>query len=277
MKRICLALGVSDLEDISNEIRNILKMSPPSSFIGKLSLLPKLARFASFLPKEVRNGACKEVIIKDNPDLGILPALKCWPGDGGRFITLPMVFTQNPQTGIRNAGMYRMQIFDRNTTGMHWHTHKIGAEHYRLYCKQKMRMPVAVALGGDPAVIYSATAPLPAEFDEMLFAGFLRKKAIDMVRCETIPIQVPASSEIVLEGYVEPGEKRLEGPFGDHTGYYSLKDDYPVFHLTCITHRKDAIYPATIVGKPPKEDCFFGKATEKALLTAPAVPVPGDN
>ena len=266
MKRMCMALGVDDLEDIANEIRDIIKIEAPSSFIGKLSLLPKLAKLASFLPKEVNNGICKEVIIKDNPDLGILPVLKCWPGDGGRFITLPMVFTKNPETGTRNVGMYRMQVFDHNTTGMHWHTHKVGAEHYKMYCKQKMRMPVAVALGGDPAIIYSATAPLPAEFDEMLFAGFLRKKGVEMVRCETIPLQVPASSEIVLEGYVEPGEKRTEGPFGDHTGYYSMKDDYPVFHLTCITHRKDAIYPATIVGKPPMEDYFLGKATERIFL-----------
>ena len=202
----------------------------------------------------------------DEATLDFLPVLKCWPADGGRFITLPMVFTKDPETGTRNVGMYRMHVYDSRTTGMHWHVHKVGARHYAEYERRNQRMEVAVALGGDPAITYAATAPLPEDFDEMIFAGFLRKTPVEMVGCKTIDMQVPADSEIVLEGYVDPHERRIEGPFGDHTGYYSPADEYPVFHLTCVTHRKNPIYPATIVGKPPMEDCYLGKATERIFL-----------
>ncbi len=265
-ERMRLALEVDDLDDIGKEILEFLEPEIPTNLIQKLKALPKLKRLADFLPKYVKWGPCKEVIIKDNPSLDIFPILKTWPLDGGRFITLPMVFTKDPETGERNCGMYRMQVFDSKTTGMHWHMHKDGARHYRKAERLGKRLEVAVAIGSDPAVIYSATAPLPEGVDEMLFAGFLRKKPVEMVKCETVDLEVPANSEIVLEGYCEPGERRIEGPFGDHTGYYSLKDYYPVFHITCITHRRDAIYPATIVGKPPMEDCFIAKATERIFL-----------
>ncbi len=206
------------------------------------------------------------MIIKDNPSLDIFPILKTWPLDGGRFITLPMVFTKDPETGVRNCGMYRMQVYDERTTGMHWHMHKDGARHYRKAEAMGRRLEVAVCIGSDPATMYSATAPLPEGIDEMLFAGFLRQEPVELVRCETVDLEVPANAEIVLEGYCEPYERRIEGPFGDHTGYYSLQDEFPVFHITCITHRRDAIYPATIVGKPPMEDCFIAKATERIFL-----------
>ncbi|MFZ5597442.1 MAG: menaquinone biosynthesis decarboxylase [Bacillota bacterium] len=268
VERMCMALGVKKLDDIGDEIMKLFNPSElPATFMDKLRAMPKLARLASVFPKTVKTGPCKEVVNKDNPDLGQLPVLKCWPMDGGPFITLPLVFTRDPVTGQRNMGMYRMQVFDGKTTGMHWHLHKDGAEHLRKVDPEKRRLPVAVALGGDPAVIYSATAPLPGGIDELMFAGFLRKKPVEMVRCETVDLEVPAGSEIVLEGYVDPLESRLEGPFGDHTGYYSLADQYPVFHLTCITHRKDPIYPATIVGRPPMEDAYLGKATERIFLT----------
>jgi 4-hydroxy-3-polyprenylbenzoate decarboxylase len=213
-------------------------------------------------------------VVDTSPSLYDLPVLKCWPEDGGRFITLPLVFTRDPVTGRRNAGMYRMQVYDEKTTGMHWHLHHDGAENYRRNQSQKKRMDVAVALGGDPATIYSATAPLPKDIDEMLFAGFLRKEPVEMVPCKTVDLEVPAHAEIILEGYVDPEETRTEGPFGDHTGYYSLSDEYPVFHLTCMTHRRDPIYPATIVGKPPMEDCYMAKATERIFLPLMQMLVP---
>lgn len=201
------------------------------------------------------------------PDLDILPVLKCWPDDAGRFITLPQVYTRDPRSGKRNVGMYRLQVYDKKTTGMHWHIHHDGAENYRLNQSAATgRMEVAVALGGDPAIAYSATAPLPKEIDELIFAGFLRKKPVELVKCKTVDLEVPAEAEIVLEGYVLPAESRREGPFGDHTGYYSLPGDYPVFHLTCMTHRQDAIYPTTIVGKPPQEDCYLALASERIFL-----------
>jgi 4-hydroxy-3-polyprenylbenzoate decarboxylase len=192
--------------------------------------------------------------------------LKCWPADGGRFITLPMVCTVDPATKITNVGMYRMQVYDHQTTGMHWHKHKDGARHYQHYEAEGKRMEVAVAIGGDPAIIYSSTAPLPPAIGEFIFAGFLRKKPLEVVPCRTVDVRVPAEAEFVLEGFVDPGERRLEGPFGDHTGYYSEADEYPVFHITAITHRKDAIYPATLVGRPPQEDAYLGKATERIFL-----------
>lgn len=268
MERMALALGVNKIDDIAQEIRQILKL-PYISLQNKLDLvkiIPTAKRAINF-PKYVKNAPCKEVIIKDQPSLDKFPVLKCWPGDAGRFITLPLVFTKNPINGKRNVGMYRLQVFDQKTTGMHWHIHKNGAENYRAHRELgKDRIEVAVAIGGDPVITYAATAPLPRDIDEMVFAGFLRKKAVEMVKCETIDVEVPAGSEIVLEGYVNLDELRLEGPFGDHTGYYSLADNYPVFHITCITHRKNPIYPATIVGKPPMEDCFLAKATERIFL-----------
>ncbi|SFR10038.1 menaquinone biosynthesis decarboxylase [Desulfoscipio geothermicus] len=264
LERMQLALEVDALDRIGDELINIIQPPElPSTFMDKLKTLPKLAQLSSFLPKQVRTGPCKEVINKDNPSLDMLPVLYCWPEDGGPFITLPLVFTRDPQTGRRNVGMYRMQVYDSRTTGMHWHIHKDAAEHYR---KKGAKMPVAVALGADPATIYAATAPLPHGVDEILFAGFLRKEPVEMVKCETVDLEVPARAEIILEGYVDPAETRLEGPFGDHTGYYSLADQYPVFHLTCITHRKKPVYPATIVGRPPMEDAYLGKATERIFL-----------
>ncbi|MGQ9558661.1 MAG: menaquinone biosynthesis decarboxylase [Desulfurispora sp.] len=263
-RHMCLALQVESLDDIGRELMQYLRPPElPSSFLDKLKALPKLAQLASFLPKTVRQAPCQEVIIKDPPSLRHLPVLKCWPDDGGPFITLPLVFTKDPETGQRNVGMYRMQVFDDRTTGMHWHIHKDGAEHWR---KAGDKIPVAVALGGDPAVIYAATAPLPPGIDEMLLAGFLRKEPVEMVRCITVDLEVPAHAEIILEGYVDRQETRLEGPFGDHTGYYSLADYYPVFHLTCVTQRRQPVYPATIVGRPIMEDAFLGKATERIFL-----------
>jgi 4-hydroxy-3-polyprenylbenzoate decarboxylase len=235
--------------------------------MGKLKMLPKLAEIGSAFPKVVTDGPCKEVIRHDRFSLKELPVLQCWPLDGGPFITLPMVFSRNPRTGKRNCGMYRMQIYDDRTTGMHWQTQKQGAEHYRTLKERGVqRMPVAVAIGSDPATMYSAILPLPPELDEMIMAGFLRGKPVEMIKCETCDLEVPANAEIVLEGYLELGEMRTEGPFGDHTGFYSLEDEYPVFHVTCMTHRKNPIYPTTIVGPPPMEDFFMGKAIERIFL-----------
>lgn len=265
--RMAMALGVKTLDDLTAEIESLVRTDPPGSFGDKVAALGKLLRLNSALPKTVKSAPCQEVVREgSDASLDFLPVLKCWPEDGGPFITLPMVFTRDPETGKRNVGMYRMHVYDSQTTGMHWHVHKVGARHYAEYEKRGERMPVAVALGGDPAITYAATAPLPEDFDEMIFAGFLRKSPVEMVRCRTVDLEVPADAEIVLEGYVDPGERRVEGPFGDHTGYYSPAEPYPVFHLTCVTRRKNPIYPATIVGKPPMEDCFIGKATERLFL-----------
>jgi 4-hydroxy-3-polyprenylbenzoate decarboxylase len=268
MRRMELALGVEDIEEIAARISSFLRMQKPEGFMDKLKMLPKLAELNSAFPKTVSDGACKEVIRKADFSLDYFPILHCWPGDGGRFITLPMVFSRNPDTGKRNCGMYRMQVYDGQTTGMHWQKHKQGAEHYRRLAAAgtETRMPVAVAIGSDPATMFSAILPLPPEIDEMLFAGFLRGKPVEMVKCETSDLEVPANSEIVLEGYVELDEMRREGPFGDHTGFYSLDDDYPVFHIECITHRKKPIYATTIVGPPPMEDFYMGKAIERIFL-----------
>ncbi len=265
-ERMRLALEVEDLDDIGREMLQFLEPEIPTGLVEKLKTLPKLKRLADFLPRYVRSGPCKEVIMKEDPSLDLFPILKTWPGDGGRFITLPMVFTKDPETGQRNCGMYRMQVYDSRTTGMHWHMHKDGARHYRKAERLGRPLEVAVAIGSDPATLYSSTAPLPEDVDEMLLAGFLRKSPVELVKCETVDLEVPANAEIVLEGYCAPGERRTEGPFGDHTGYYSLRDEFPVFHITCITHRRDAIYPATIVGRPPMEDCFIAKATERIFL-----------
>ena len=266
-RRMCLALGVNRLEEIGEEIDNFFQAEAPDSLIKKLKLIPKLKRLSNVFPKLVKKAPCQEVVLMDKDvDLGKFPILHCWPKDGGPFITLPLVFTKHPITGVRNVGMYRLQVYDKNTTGMHWHPHKGGAQHYRVSERLGKRLEVAVAIGPDPATTYAATAPLPEDMDEILFSGFIRNEPVEMVRCITIDHEVPAHSQIVLEGYVEPYERRLEGPFGDHTGYYSLPDEYPVFHITCITHRKDLIYPATIVGRPPMEDCYMAKATERIFL-----------
>jgi 4-hydroxy-3-polyprenylbenzoate decarboxylase len=259
------ALGVENLEEHAASIKELLELKPPKGFVDKLKFLPKLMDIAKFPPVEVSKGACQEVV-ETNPDLNTLPILKCWPQDGGRFITFPLVYTQDPETGIRNIGMYRMQVYDGKTTGMHWQVHHGGASHYRKAEKAGKRLEVAVALGGDPALTYSATAPLPEGIDELLFSGFLRGKPVELVKCKTVDLMVHADADFVLEGYVEPGEHRTEGPFGDHTGYYSLADEYPVFHITCITRRKNPIYMTTIVGKPPMEDGYLGKATERLFL-----------
>jgi 4-hydroxy-3-polyprenylbenzoate decarboxylase len=266
-ERMAMALETNSLDDIAQEIADLFKLADvPSSLLDKMKVLPRLAQLASYGPKLVKNGICQEVVIKENPSLDILPIIKCWPEDGGKYITLPLVITKDPETGKRNMGMYRLQVYDSQTTGMHWHVHHDGALNYQKYSEKGLPTPVAVALGCDPAVIYSATAPLPKDIDELILAGFLRKQPVELVKCKTVDLEVPANAEIVLEGYVNPGETRLEGPFGDHTGYYSLTSEYPVFHLTCITHRRDPIYPTTIVGRPPMEDCYMAKVTERVFL-----------
>jgi len=267
-KKMEIALEVESVDEVAQRIAEYLEMRMPEGLIAKLKMLPKLAEVGAFFPKIVSGGPCKEVVRGDKFSLAEFPILHCWPQDGGRFITLPMVFSKNPDTSKRNCGMYRMQIFDERTTGMHWQTHKQGAEHYRRLLKEgkQARMDVAVAIGSDPATMYSAILPLPPDLDEMMIAGFLRGKPVEMVKCETSDIEVPANAEIVLEGYVELGEVRREGPFGDHTGFYSLEDDYPVFHITCVTHRKNPIYATTIVGPPPMEDFYMGKAVERIFL-----------
>ncbi|HLG98453.1 MAG TPA: menaquinone biosynthesis decarboxylase [Bryobacteraceae bacterium] len=267
-RKMQIALEVDSVEDIARRISDYLEMRMPEGLIGKLKMLPKLAEMGSFFPKMVSDGPCKEVIRRDTFSLDEFPILKCWPEDAGRFITLPMVFSKNPETGKRNCGCYRLQVFDGRTTGMHWQTHKQGAEHHRRLLAEgkQARMDVAVAIGSDPATMYSAILPLPPDLDEMMIAGFLRGKPVEMVKCETSDLEVPANAEIVLEGYVELGEMRREGPFGDHTGFYSLADDYPVFHISCITQRKKPIYATTIVGPPPMEDFYMGKAIERIFL-----------
>lgn len=269
-KRMCMALGVQHLDDVTREIESLFRLlsAPKESIADKLKLLPKLGQFASWMPRvKSGKGECQEIILT-NPDIGRLPVITCWPKDGGPFITLPIIHTKDPNSGSRNVGMYRMQIFGPTLTGMHWHKHKVSAKHFSEYKKAGKRMPVAVALGGDPVYAYSATAPLPENVDEYMLAGFLRKKKVELVKCITQPeIEVPADTDFVIEGYVDPDEELIwEGPFGDHTGYYSLPDWYPRFHITAITHRKNAVYPATIVGIPPQEDAWLGKATERIFL-----------
>jgi len=268
MKRMEIALQVDSVDEVAGRIAEFLEMRMPQGLINKLKMLPKLAEVGAFFPKIVGDGPCKEVIRNDKFSLNELPVLHCWPQDGGKYITLPMVFTKNPETGKRNCGMYRMQVYDERTTGMHWQTHKQGAAHYRrLQSEGKVaRMPVAVAIGADPATMYSAILPLPPDIDEMMISGFLRGKPVEMVKCQTCDIEVPAHAEIILEGYVEIGESRTEGPFGDHTGFYSLEEDYPVFHATCMTQRKNPLYATTIVGPPPMEDFYMGKAIERIFL-----------
>ena len=325
-RRMALALGVDRIDDIAERIHALMNVKPPSGgFLDKLKMLPQLAELGNIFPKLVsaKDAPCKEVIRRDHFDLNFFPILKCWPHDGGRFITLPCVHTRDPRNGKRNIGMYRMQVFDGQTTGMHWQRQKVAAEHYREALRQAAsagaesdpalnasaarvammaesaggavtirdqsasaipqlalgnlkgsRLEVAVAIGTDPATTFSAIVPAPPEVEEFLIAGFLRGKPVEIVKCETVDLEVPAHAEIILEGYVELGELRSEGPFGDHTGFYTLPDEYPVFHLTCITHRKDPIYAATIVGKPPMEDAWMGRAVARIFLPAMKMTIP---
>ena len=275
-KRMAMALGRESVDEIAQEIQLLLKAKPPTDLREGFELLKQGIHLLHARPKQVRNAACQEIVhdlstLNHQPStsamsLRDLPILKCWPKDGGRFITLANVHTRDPLSGARNVGVYRMQVFDERTTAMHWQVHKVGARHGKVYYERGERMPVAVTLGGDPAYSYTATAPLPDGLDEILFAGFLRRKSAELVKCKTIDLEVPADVDFVLEGYVQPGEVRPEGPFGDHTGYYTAVEDYPVFHLTAITHRRDPVYPTTIVGIPPMEDFYMGDASVRIFL-----------
>jgi 4-hydroxy-3-polyprenylbenzoate decarboxylase len=305
-RRMKLALGVDNLDEIADRIRSFLDVKSPQGFLDKVKMLPMLAEMGKFFPRTVETGPCKEVIRRDNFSLLDFPILQCWPKDAGRFITLPCVVTRDPKSGKRNLGMYRMQVYDEKTTGMHWQRQKVGAEHYREQLRAAAaggdpsrssaavdimarssggsvlvegdrpsgKMEVAVAIGTDPAVTFSAIVPAPPDVEEYLVAGFLRQKPVELVKCETVNLEVPATAEIVLEGHVHLDELRSEGPFGDHTGFYSLEDLYPVFHLSCITHRKDPIYATTIVGKPPMEDGWMGKAVERIFLPLMKLTIP---
>ena len=277
-RRMAMALRANDVEDVAQEIQLILKAKPPTDLREGWSLLKQGIHLLHAKPRHVRNAACQEAVhvldggtadgIKNVTGLSLddLPILKCWPNDGGRFITLPNVHTRDPETGARNVGVYRMQVFDDRTTGMHWQVHKVGARHGKRYYERGERMPVAVTIGGDPVYSFAATAPLPDGLDEILFAGFLRRRSVELVPCKTVDLDVPADVDFVLEGYVQPGEMRPEGPFGDHTGFYTAVEDYPVFHLTAITHRRDPVYPTTIVGIPPMEDFYLGDASVRIFL-----------
>ncbi len=266
-KRMEMALNCSSFDDIAARIENHLKIKPPENIKDKIKTLFLLKEIAGYTPKKVKRGPCQERVLEsDGSLLDMLPILTTWPNDGGPFITLPIVITKDPENNIQNVGMYRMHKYDNKTTGMHWQYNKDGARHFDKYKNQGKRMDVAVALGGTPAVTYSATAPLPPDIGEFMFAGFINKRPVELVKAKTVDLFVPAESDFILEGYVDPDEARIEGPFGDHTGFYSPADRYPVFHVTCITCRKDAVYPTTIVGKPPMEDCFMAKATEKIFL-----------
>jgi 4-hydroxy-3-polyprenylbenzoate decarboxylase len=267
-RRMNLALEVGSLGEIAERISSILDMQSPQGLLDRVKMLPKLAELGSIFPKTVRSGECQEVVRTDGFSLLDFPILQCWPQDGGRYITWPMVITKNPETGKRNVGCYRMQVFDSRTTGMHWQTQKHGAEHYRSALSKNKggKLPVAVAIGADPATCLAGILPVPPDMDEFMFSGFLRREPVELVTCKTVDLEVPANAEIVLEGYVELGEMRTEGPFGDHTGFYSLEGEYPVFHVQCVTHRKDPLYLTTIVGPPPQEDYFIGHAIERVFL-----------
>jgi 4-hydroxy-3-polyprenylbenzoate decarboxylase len=268
-ERMAAALGVKNIENIAKEIEEFLDMKVPEGILGKLQMLPKLGVLNALGAKTVKHAACQEVVIKagEGPMLDKLPVIQCWPDDGGKFITLPMVFSRDPETGKRNVGLYRMHVYDNQTTGMHWQIHKDGAEHFRRLGKGSgKRLEVAAVLGADPATMFSAACPLPSGMDELMMAGFLRKEPVELVKCKTVDLEVPAEAEIVLEGYVEEGEMRMEGPFGDHTGFYSRAKEFPVFHVTCMTHRKNPVYVTTVVGRPPMEDCHMGKAIERIFL-----------
>lgn len=283
-RRMEIALEVGSVEEVAGRILELVKMKPPEGLLDKLKMLPRLAEFGAFVPKTVKDGPAREVVKKEDFSLFDLPILQCWPQDGGRTITFPVVFSRDPASGRRNCGTYRMQVYDERTTGMHWQIHKQGAEHFRrAVAGQKLRedpdvegnaqpsneegrMEVAVAIGTDPTVTFSAISPLPPDVDEMLFAGFLRSKPVEMMPCLTVDLEVPAAAEIVLEGTVDLAEHRTEGPFGDHTGFYSLPDEYPVFRVQCMTHRKNPIYSTTLVGRPPMEDCYMGYAIGRIFL-----------
>jgi 4-hydroxy-3-polyprenylbenzoate decarboxylase len=307
-KRMKLALEVDALDEIADRIRAFMDVKSPQGFLDKVKMLPMLAEMGKFFPKTVPVGPCKEVIKRENFSLLDFPILQCWPQDAGRFVTLPCVITRDPKSGKRNVGMYRMQVYDARTTGMHWQRQKVAAEHYRDQIRRVVqnngdtgtsarsavdimarssggsmlaegdrpsgRMDVAVAIGTDPALTFSAIVPAPPEVEEFIIAGFLRQKPVELVKCETIDLEVPANAEIILEGYVNLDELRTEGPFGDHTGFYSLEDEYPVFHVTCVTHRKDPIYATTVVGKPPQEDAWMGKAVERIFLPLMKLTIP---
>jgi 4-hydroxy-3-polyprenylbenzoate decarboxylase len=268
-RRIQMALGVASLENIAQEIVRFLKVAPTATLADKAKVLSMLIQASKFPPKIVpaKQASCQEVVMTGHDvDLGRIPIIQCWPQDAGRFITYPIVINRSLDRSIRNVGLYRMQVFDKTTTAMHWHIHKDGAHFFHQYRKENKRMEVAVAIGADPATCYAASAPLPYGIDEFLLAGFIRKQPVPLVKCKTVDLEVPAHAEIVLEGYIDPAEMRLEGPFGDHTGYYSQDGDYPVFHVTAVTHRKDPVYLTTIVGIPPQEDFYLGKATERIFL-----------
>jgi 4-hydroxy-3-polyprenylbenzoate decarboxylase len=272
-QRMAWALGVDDVEEVANRVRDILGIAkgPPAGLIDKVRAAGKLLGMARSQPRIVRNAPCQDVVLTgDDVNLDVMPVIKCWPMDGGRYITLPLVVSRDPESGRRNIGIYRMQVFDSRTTGMHWQSHKHGAHHYRVgEARGQDRLEVAVALGGDPATMWSGSMPLPPDMDEFGVAGLIREEPVELVKCKTVDLEVPAQAEYVLEGYVVPGELRSEGPFGDHTGYYSLAEDYPVFHVTAITHRRNPIYPTTFVGRPPhKEDYFMGHASERIMLPA---------
>lgn len=267
-ERMCLALGADDFDEVAARVKTLIKPEIPTTLMQKIKKLPELAQLGRLPPKIVKRGVCQEVVHTDDADLTKLPLLKCWPEDGGRYITLTSVFTKDPETGDRNIGTYRVQLVEPRLCAMHWHVHHDGARHYRRYKERGERMPLAIALGGPAIMPYAGTCPLPPDIDEALFAGFLQGGPIELVPCVTQPkIEVPATAEIVIEGYIDPDENLiLEGPFGDHTGFYSLADYYPQFHVTAITHRQSPIYPTTIVGKPPQEDFWLGKATERIFL-----------
>jgi len=269
-RRIALAFRRNSIYQVEKEIEALFieLMSPKDNLWDKLRLLPKLKDVSQWMPRKVKGrSVCQEVVLSE-PDMSKLPVLTCWPADGGPFVTLPGVHTVDPETNAPNLGMYRMQVFDKGLTGMHWHRHKTGANHFEKYKKARNKMPIAVALGGDPVYTYAATAPMPENVDEYLLAGFLRKKAVRLVKCLSNDLYVPEDADFIIEGYVDPTEDFIwEGPFGDHTGFYSLADWYPKFHITCITHKKDAVYPATIVGVPPQEDAYIGLATERIFLS----------
>lgn len=266
-ERMALALGVDDLAQIASEIEGLIKLGAPESLLDKLKILRLLSQLTNFPPKTVKRGASQEVVLTgEEASLDVLPLIKCWPLDADKYITLPQVFTHSLRTGQRNVGTYRLQRLNAYSLAMHWQIHHDGAAHYREYRQTGQQMPVAIAIGGDPVMSYIGTAPLPSGIDELLFAGFLRKANVEMVPAKTIAMRVPADADIVIEGYIEPDETCIEGPFGDHTGFYSLADEYPVFHITAITHRKKPIYQTIIVGKPPMEDCYMGKATERIFM-----------
>lgn len=265
-KRMCLALGVESLDELTANLERLLEMDPPASWWDRVKALPEFARLARIFPSMADEAPAQEVVKTGNDaSLAGIPVIQAWPGDAGPFVSLGCVFTKDPATGKRNCGMYRLQVFDDRTLGFHSHLHHTGAAHARE-TPEGERMPVAVAIGTDPAVTFAAVAPLPPGMDEMLLAGYLRGSGVAMAKCRTVPLEVPAASEIVLEGWVDPREKRVEGPYGDHTGFYSMPDEYPVLHLTAVTHRRDPIYATTIVGPPPMEDCWMGYAVERLFL-----------